>query len=100
MGGLVRGIRDDGQVEVDFGGFKWHSEIGELEPVDKPTRGHLKGSLQVGNLVRVPRHVRTPSHGWGKVSHKSIGFVSSKGADGLYVVNFPEVDGWKGAEAD
>lgn len=102
--GLVRTLKDDGQVEVDFGSSSWTSEIAELEPVDEPEQGHLqtKGGilLQIGNLVRVPFRVKTPSVGWGKISHKSLGYLSGKGADGLYSVNFPEVDEWKCSGSD
>lgn len=41
--------------------------------------------FKVGDKVRVKKSVMTPTRGWGKINHKSVGTI---------YVDFPEQNGW------
>lgn len=53
------------------------------------------GELKVGDRVRVKKSVKSPAHGWGSVSHSSVGTLTSVSGDSCEI-DFPEQSGWDG----
>lgn len=65
----------------------WTGAIDEME--------RLPREIVIGSRVRVRRSVTSPTHGFGSVTHDSVGEVATiHGAD--CTVNFPEQRGWSG----
>lgn len=112
--GMVRDVKKDGEVEVDFveapGG--WRCLLTELEPiptdVEEAARRELKleatvglYTFPIGSAVRVKPTVEEPRHQWGQVRPGSVGRVAgvSSGTAQL-LVNFPETDHWRAHPED
>ncbi len=54
------------------------------------------GYIKVGSKVSVNASIEWPIHGWGNVSHSSVGVVTRLDDDGQMRINFPEQEGWMG----
>ncbi|XP_026146841.1 tripartite motif-containing protein 65-like isoform X2 [Carassius auratus] len=98
--GVVKDIKDDDSVVVDFPGHaNWKGILSEMELVtndnDEIGPSNLDPSIKIGDKVRVKPSVVTPTHKWGAVSHKSIGVVQKIQGDSL-TVDFPEQKNWTG----
>ncbi|XP_073672917.1 uncharacterized protein [Garra rufa] len=97
--GVVKDIKDDDSVVVDFPGHaNWKGILTEMELVAiDETIGTLSldSNIKVGDKVRVKPSVVTPTHKWGAVTHKSIGVVKKIQGDSL-TVDFSEQKNWTG----
>jgi len=115
MHGIVVKVEHDGRVAVQCGFLPsddpkeglWNSQLQELTVIDdgrfagSSFRGKWSGKLQLGQAVRVPASLDSPSTGWGNLKRHDIGYVRHyiEGAN-AYVCDFPSADGWKGRAAD
>ncbi|CAC5416866.1 unnamed protein product [Mytilus coruscus] len=52
-------------------------------------------TIKVGDRVRVKPSVERPHHGWGCISHRSVGEVLSLEGSVLHI-QFPELNDWRG----
>ncbi|XP_050995357.1 tripartite motif-containing protein 5 isoform X2 [Labeo rohita] len=97
--GVVKDIKDDDSVVVDFPGHaNWKGILTEMELVTKDEEtgpSNLDSTIKVGDKVRVKPSVVTPTHKWGAVTHKSIGVVKKIQSDSL-TADFPEQKNWTG----
>ncbi|KAF4099525.1 uncharacterized protein ftr97 isoform X8 [Onychostoma macrolepis] len=97
--GVVKDIKDDDSVVVDFPGHaNWKGILSEMELVtndDEIGPSSLDSNIKIGDKVRVKPSVVTPTHKWGAVTHKSIGVVKKIQGDSL-TVDFPEQKNWTG----
>ncbi|KAL1253680.1 hypothetical protein QQF64_015909 [Cirrhinus molitorella] len=97
--GVVKDIKDDDSVVVDFPGHaNWKGILAEMELVTNDEEigpSNLDSNIKVGDKVRVKPSVATPTHKWGAVTHKSIGVVKKVQGDSL-TVDFPEQKNWTG----
>jgi len=114
MYGTVVMVAHDGRVVVQCGfvpDFKeglWCAALQELTVVDDGSfsgsfRGNWSGKLQLGQAVRVPASVDSPSTGWGSLKRHEIGYVRYYcyiEESNAYVCDFPSVDGWTGYASD
>ncbi|XP_051952515.1 E3 ubiquitin/ISG15 ligase TRIM25-like isoform X2 [Xyrauchen texanus] len=96
--GLVKDIKGDDGLVVEFPGHtNWRGMLSEMElvtDVDYCGSPTLE-SLDIGNRVCVRSSVTNPKHGWGEVTHSSIGVI--KKIQGEYLtVDFPEQIDWIG----
>ncbi|XP_036437812.1 E3 ubiquitin-protein ligase KEG-like isoform X2 [Colossoma macropomum] len=89
--GVVTAV-DDESMMVDFPEHKsWKAAVSEMELAPSTD----SGCIRVGDRVRVKASVSSPKHGWGDVSHKSVGVVTALEGESL-TVEFPEQKSWKG----
>ncbi|XP_052392002.1 uncharacterized protein LOC127939051 isoform X1 [Carassius gibelio] len=97
--GVVKDIKSDGSVVVDFPGHaNWKGILTEMEQVtddDEIGPSSLDSSIKIGDQVRVKSSVVTPTHKWGAITHKSIGVVKKIQGESL-TVDFPEQKNWTG----
>uniref|UniRef100_A0A671NF66 Tripartite motif-containing protein 65-like n=1 Tax=Sinocyclocheilus anshuiensis TaxID=1608454 RepID=A0A671NF66_9TELE len=98
--GVVKDIKDDDSVVVDFPGHaNWKGILTEMELVtnddDEIGPSSLDSNIKIGDKVRVKPSVVSPTHKWGAVTHKSIGVVKKIQGDSL-TVDFPEQKNWTG----
>uniref|UniRef100_A0A671NIU7 Tripartite motif-containing protein 65-like n=1 Tax=Sinocyclocheilus anshuiensis TaxID=1608454 RepID=A0A671NIU7_9TELE len=98
--GVVKDIKDDDSVVVDFPGHaNWKGILTEMELVtnddDEIGPSSLDSNIKIGDKVRVKPSVVSPTHKWGAVTHKSIGVVK-KIQDESLIVDFPEHKKWTG----
>ncbi|KAL6486448.1 hypothetical protein MHYP_G00058400 [Metynnis hypsauchen] len=72
--GVVKAINGD-SMTVDFPEHEsWKAAVSEMELAPSADLGHFR----VGDRVRVKASVSPPQHGWGHVSHSSVGVVRGK----------------------
>ncbi len=69
-----------------------HKIITEKTPDEETVRI----AIQVGDNVRVKASVVSPTHGWGSVTHASVGVVTEVKDDGSMEIDFPEQSYWSG----
>lgn len=107
-------VMHDGDVKLNFGlnfdkgagSCLFTAQLKEVEPVDPKTAHNHSwppGPLQLGQAVRVPAHLDSPSTGWGSLDHDSVGYIRACrliGCHTLYECDFPSTDGWKGKASD
>ncbi|KAK2884232.1 hypothetical protein Q8A67_017869 [Cirrhinus molitorella] len=90
-------------VTVDFPEQKgWIGEVSEMESAvlssaDLGSPSHA--SFKIGNRVGVKSSVKDPKHGWGSVTHKSIGVIKRIQGESL-IVDFPEQTDWTGVTSE
>ncbi|KAG8460965.1 hypothetical protein KFE25_010716 [Diacronema lutheri] len=107
--GLVVEVTHDGIAKLNFGHDPngkpgeslWAAPLAELVAVTHG--GTWLGALQCGQAVRVRRDLSEPSTGWAAVTATSVGYVRAwalVASTPVYVVDFPEQDGWKGRDTD
>jgi hypothetical protein len=114
MHGIVMKVEHDGKVKLqcsfvpskDPTEHLWTAQLQELKVVDDGTfsgsyKGKWPGKLQLGQAVRVPPSLESPSTSWGSLKRDEIGYVRCyvEGAD-AYICDFPSVDGWCGRSCD
>ncbi|XP_076873379.1 E3 ubiquitin/ISG15 ligase TRIM25-like isoform X2 [Brachyhypopomus gauderio] len=93
--GTIRAVEED-TMFVAFPEFHgWKGTFSEMELVPSKESGRFSSSIKIGDRVHVKTTVDTPKHGWGEISHKSVGVVTAlKGTD--VTVAFPEQKRWLG----
>ncbi|XP_067239104.1 E3 ubiquitin/ISG15 ligase TRIM25 isoform X4 [Chanodichthys erythropterus] len=84
-------------VTVDFPEQEgWIGEVSEVELVVSADLGSATPNcFKIGNRVRVRSSVKEPKHGWGSVTHNSIGVIKKIQGESL-TVDFPEQMDWTG----
>ncbi|XP_060771584.1 E3 ubiquitin/ISG15 ligase TRIM25-like [Neoarius graeffei] len=90
--GLVKSISEE-TVIIDFPEHKnWKGLLSEMARVTAPDESvHIR----VGDRVRVKSSVNEPTFEWGRVTHESVGVVTSVN-DEILIADFPEYEAWKG----
>ncbi|KAG5283057.1 hypothetical protein AALO_G00037820 [Alosa alosa] len=83
--GVITSFSSHGYILVDFPEWKqWKADPFEIKLV-----------LRIGDRVRVKASVQKPTHGgWGGVTHKSVGVITSFSSHGYILVDFPEWNQW------
>ncbi|XP_043075914.1 tripartite motif-containing protein 6 isoform X2 [Puntigrus tetrazona] len=86
-------------VTVDFPEQQgWIGEVSEMELV--PALGsQTHARLKIGNRVSVKSSVKDPIHGWGSITHDSIGVIKRIQGESL-TVDFPEQTDWTGVVSE
>ncbi|XP_051731605.1 uncharacterized protein LOC127502618 [Ctenopharyngodon idella] len=84
-------------VTVDFPEQEgWIGEVSEMDLVVSADLGSpTHDCFKIGNRVRVRSSVKEPKHGWGSVTHNSIGVITKIQGESL-TVYFPEQMDWTG----
>ncbi|XP_016372107.1 tripartite motif-containing protein 6 [Sinocyclocheilus rhinocerous] len=84
-------------VTVDFPEQEgWIDEVSEMELVVSADLGSPSHAyFKIGNRVSVKSSVKDPKHGWGSVTHNSIGVIKRIQDESL-TVDFPEQTDWTG----
>ncbi|XP_048062451.1 E3 ubiquitin/ISG15 ligase TRIM25 isoform X3 [Megalobrama amblycephala] len=84
-------------VTVDFPEQEgWIGEVSEMELVVSADLGSATHNcFKIGNRVRVRSSVKEPKHGWGSVTHNSIGVIKKIQGESL-TVDFPDQTDWTG----
>ncbi|XDV42167.1 hypothetical protein PO909_010885 [Leuciscus waleckii] len=84
-------------VTVDFPEQeRWIGEVSEMELVVSTDLGSpAQNCFKVGNRVSIRSSVKEPKHGWGSVTHNSIGVIKKIKGESL-TVDFPEQKEWTG----
>lgn len=112
--GMVRSVKKDGEVEVDFvqSTYGWRCLLSELKlvPTDENEVRRLRlrtkavvgfYSFKIGCAVRVKPTIEEPRHHWGQVRPGSVGRVAGVNPDtAQLLVNFPEADRWRAHPED
>ncbi|XP_056301300.1 uncharacterized protein ftr97 isoform X2 [Danio aesculapii] len=101
--GVIKEIKIDDSLIIDFPDHaNWKGILSEMELVtndDESGSLSMLSSIKIGDKVRVKASVVTPTHKWGAVTHKSIGFVLKIQGDSI-VVDFPEHKKWTGVVSE
>ncbi|XP_056115922.1 E3 ubiquitin/ISG15 ligase TRIM25 [Rhinichthys klamathensis goyatoka] len=89
-------IYSDESLVVDFPG-SWKGILSEMEPVtdDDECGSPAHNCFKVGNRVSIRPSVKEPKHGWGSITHNSIGVIKKIQGESL-IVDFPEQIEWTG----
>ncbi|CAM4693406.1 unnamed protein product [Leuciscus chuanchicus] len=84
-------------VTVDFPEQeRWIGEVSEMELVVSTDLGSpAQNCFKVGNRVSIRSSVKEPKHGWGSVTHNSIGVIKKIKGESL-TVDFPKQKEWTG----
>ncbi|XP_073708853.1 uncharacterized protein ftr79 [Garra rufa] len=88
-------------VTVDFPEQKgWIGQVSEMEVVVGADLGSPSHAcFKTGNRVSVKSSVKDPKHGWGSVTHNSIGVIKRIQGESL-TVDFPEQTDWTGVTSE
>uniref|UniRef100_A0A8C1JXC1 FinTRIM family, member 97 n=1 Tax=Cyprinus carpio TaxID=7962 RepID=A0A8C1JXC1_CYPCA len=73
----------------------FNQEINETVQKGSPSHAYFK----IGNRVSVKSSVKDPKHGWGSVTHNSIGVIKRIQGESL-TVEFPEQTDWTGIASE
>ncbi|KAL7888352.1 hypothetical protein AOLI_G00033260 [Acnodon oligacanthus] len=93
--GVVKAINGE-RMTVDFPEHEsWNGLVSEMELAPSADLGHFR----VGDRVRVKASVSTPKHGWGDVSHTSVGVVRALDGEKM-TVDFPGHKSWAAAASE
>ncbi|XP_026089174.1 E3 ubiquitin/ISG15 ligase TRIM25-like [Carassius auratus] len=78
----------------------WIGDVSEMELVVSTDLGFPSHAyFKTGNRVRVKSSVKDPKHGWGSVTHNSIGVIKRIQGESL-TVEFPEQTDWTGIASE